>query len=280
MGARRARSAVSGRTGEPMLALECRPPDPRLSLRVTVVDVLARRGTIGWALLFGALALAGCRREQIPPAPQWDAGPVDAGGPDYTDTDGDGVCDRTELGRGTDPTLADTDMDGFPDGVELRLGFDGTRTDSPERDLFVYLNEGPLATADMPILVTVRGNGETYTGAFQSLSVSDPGMENAGFFYTGSTAVAANPMENVYDVVAEDQIIQRVVGRTQLFFDVAFQVPQMEELRGCKHAFPWRYNVKRDDGVLVFARRYFLVVTPNATRPETAAWCAPVGLCI
>ncbi len=234
-------------------------------------------------LLGGLLGLsfAGCGQGPIPLGAPWDAGTVDGGGgrPTNVDTDGDGVCDSTEVSRGTDPSNPDTDGDTFPDGVELRLGFNPTRTDSPDRSLLVYLPESPLGTSDMPITVSVRGSGETYIGGFQTLPFTDPGMETASTFYSSASAVAANPMQNVGEVLADQQRFVAVQGRTDLYYDVRFTVPQMEELRGCQHPFPWRYKVKRDDGTLIFLRRYVLIVTPAGQRPETAAWCAPVGSC-
>lgn len=226
-----------------------------------------------------ALALTGCPKS-IPPAPAWDSGAGDGGGLDYTDSDGDGACDRTELTRGTDPSRVDTDGDTFPDGVELRLGFDATRTDSPDRTLIVDLTEASLASSEMPIAVTVRGEGETFTGAFQVLPVADPWAEDAITFYAGSIAFGANPMANVFEVQTDAERFVRVLGRTQLVYVVRFAVTTGHETRGCQRVYPWRYIVKRDDGTTVFSRRYLLRVVPDGLRPESAPWCAPTGLCI
>ena len=223
-----------------------------------------------------ALAVAGCPK--LPPAPPL---PPDSGVPtdapvviDYTDTDGDGLCDRTELSRGTNPTVADTDGDGLTDRVEVDFGFQPTRTDSPDRELLVPIVEAPGREARLTILHTVRGEGASYTGAFQALSTA--GDLDASAFYRASLAFGASPRENVFEIIPEEERITGVFDRTQLIYEVFFEVPLTLESRGCIHAYPFRYNIKRDDGTLVFARRYVLVVSPEGVTD----WCPPQGLCI
>jgi hypothetical protein len=223
-----------------------------------------------------AMAVAGCPK--LPPAPPL---PPDGGAPndgpiviDYTDTDADGLCDRTELSRGTDPTVTDTDGDGLTDRVEVDFGFQPTRTDSPDRELLVPLAEAPGREVRLPIPHIVNGEGGTYTGAFQPLP--SPGDLDASTFYRASLAFGADPRGNVFEIEPEEQRISGVFDRTQLIYEVFFEVPLTLETRGCIHAYPWRYNIKRDDGTLVFARRYLLVVTPESVTD----WCAPQGLCI
>lgn len=46
------------------------------------------------------------------------------GGERVLDSDGDGLGDVDEQGRGSDPLLYDTDLDGIGDGVEVRMGMD------------------------------------------------------------------------------------------------------------------------------------------------------------
>lgn len=220
----------------------------------------------------GLCALAGCRNP-VQPIPQ-DGGP-DANVVVYTDSDGDGLCDQTELSRGTDPTIPDTDGDGVSDRVEIDFGFQPTRTDSPDRELLLYVSEAAGASIDVPIAHIVRADGESFTGAFQALPVIDAESASAMDFYSGSIAIAADPMQNVFQVVPEEERFDGVIGRTQLLYQVTFQSPAVEP-RGCMRAYPWRYNIKRNDGTLVFARRYLLVVVPDGP----AAWCAPVGGCI
>lgn len=222
------------------------------------------------------LTVAGCPK--LPPAPPL---PPDSGVPtdapvviDYTDTDGDGLCDRTELARGTNPEVPDTDGDGLTDRVEVDFGFNPTRTDSPDRELLVPIVEAPGREARLTIRHNVRGQGGSYTGAFQPLSTA--GDRDAGTFYRASFAFGASPRENVFEIVPERELITGVFERTDLLYEVFFEVPLSLESRGCIQAYPFRYNIKRDDGVLVFGRRYLLVVSPEGVTD----WCAPAGLCI
>jgi hypothetical protein len=54
-------------------------------------------------------------------------GPTD---PTAADTDGDGLTDGREVDIGTDPTVADTDDDGLTDGTEVTRGSDPTMADT------------------------------------------------------------------------------------------------------------------------------------------------------
>lgn len=223
-----------------------------------------------------ALALVGCRK--IPPAPPLppDAGAQSDGAPpiDFTDSDGDGLCDRTETSRGTNLAVADTDGDGLSDRIEIDLGFEPTRTDSPDRELLVPIEEAPGRTVRVPIAQVVNGSGDTYTGTFRSLA--SPGELDASAFYDDSLAFGADPRDNVFEIQPEAERIRGVVGRTQLVYEVFFEAPLSLEPRGCIHAYPWRYDIKRDDGRTLLTPRYMLVVTP----PGVTEWCAPQGSCI
>ncbi len=220
-----------------------------------------------------ALAAAGCR--QPSPIPTPDGGSSDANVIVYVDSDGDGLCDDTELARRTDPTRPDTDGDGFSDRVEVDFGYNPTRTDSPDRDIVVRTREAAGATIDVPVAYVARGEGQSFTGAFQAMPVLDAQGVTANDFYARSVAVGADPMHNVFEVVPEEERFDGVDGRTQLVFVVTFESPSTEP-RGCRRAYPFRYNVKRSDGTLVFSRRFLLVVEPEGE----AGWCPPVGTCI
>jgi hypothetical protein len=54
---------------------------------------------------------------------------------EVTDSDGDGLSDREEDERGTDPTNPDSDGDGYDDGVEVRDGTDPEDPSSVPEDL-------------------------------------------------------------------------------------------------------------------------------------------------
>lgn len=213
-----------------------------------------------------------------PPPPSPDASSRDAAVA-FRDTDGDGLCDSTELGRGTDPTVPDSDMDGLTDRTEVDFGYQPTRPDSPARDVLVFLSETEGATAQHLVTRTVRGEGENYTGAFEGLAVLDRLDLTAADFYVDSVAVAATPSENVFEVVPEEERFYGVLGRTLLAYEVRFafgdNVP-----RSCARAYPFRYQIKRSDGTLVYLGRFLLVVLPAGQRLDTTDWCVPEGGCI
>jgi hypothetical protein len=226
------------------------------------------------ALLLGA---TGCPRS-VPPAPNLDGGPGVDGDvrPPEPDTDGDGLCDGTEAGRGTDPLRPDTDGDLFDDRTEVDWGFNPLRTDSPARALLAVLDERAGAEASVSIRLTVRGQGQSYTGEFQESPSLDPEGLDARSFYVRSTAVGAVPMNNVFEVVPEEERFLGVVGTTDLVLQVDLAWDDGEP-RGCRRLHPFRYVVKRDDGTTVFSRRYFVVIVPE---DDDGTWCPPPGRCI
>lgn len=225
------------------------------------------RALVGAALL--GFLLSGC--PQGPPrVPSGDGGdPYD-----FRDTDGDGLCNSTEISWGTDPNTADTDGDGLPDRVEVELGYEPTRTDSPGSDLLVRVAEVAGMTR-VPIAHVVRGDGESFAGSFQTLPVSDPEGLDASSFYAGSLAFGAEPRDNVFQIVPEDELFAGVIGQTQLVFEAFFEVRPNPPPRGCSRAYPWRYNIKREDGTLLLARRYVLIV-----EAQGADFCRPAGVCL
>lgn len=228
-----------------------------------------------------SLALVGCPGSNTPPPPPpGDAGPViDGEVIDFTDTDGDGLCDRTELMWGTDPLLVDTDGDGLTDRVERDFGFAPLEPGSPERGDLIFMTETESGSVQLGIERIVRGEGETYTGGFEALPVDDLLDVDAGGLLEANLASGAIPRENVFEVRAEEAQIVGVFGRTQLVYETRFafgrNVPRL-----CARAYPWRYAIKRDDGVLVYLRRFLLVVLPQGRRIDTAEWCVPEGGCI
>lgn len=225
-----------------------------------------------------ALLLAGCPTSLRSPPPLDGGTPLwpDAGPPPALDSDGEGLCDMTERARGTNPFDLDTDGDGFDDRVEVDLGFDPTRTDSPDRDFLVWLTETPGSMAEVGIRVTVRGQGQSYAGAFQTVATLDPEGADARDFYQRSYAVGAIPADNAFDVQPDEERILGVIGTTNLVF--AVELGWQGAPRGCRRAYPWRYIVKRQDGTTLYARRYFVVIRPV---DDDGRWCSPPeGGCI
>lgn len=237
----------------------------------------ARAGAL--ASLALALSLGACDGEPPPPPPPGDAGAEDAEVPDpFVDTDGDGLCDSTELARGTDPLAIDTDDDGLTDRVEVDLGYQPTRPSSPEREALVFLTENERGGVQVPIERVVRGEGENYTGTFEPLPVSDRLDLTAGDFFTTALAVGAVPRENVFEIAPEEQRFYGVVGRTQLVFEVRFAFGD-NVARSCARAYPFRYQIKRSDGRLLYIGRFLLVVLPVGDRLDTTEWCVFDGRC-
>lgn len=216
-----------------------------------------------------------------PPPPPTDGGeptPPDSG-PSFLDSDGDGLCDDTEIMWGTDPMAADSDRDGLTDRAERDFGYAPLEADSPPRDILLFMEEREGGTAQFPIERVVRGEGETYTGAFEPLPVANRLDYDAATFLEAALAVGAVPAENVFEVRSEEQRFLGVFGRTQLVFELRFEFGSAIE-RSCVTAFPFRYQIKREDGVLVGFGRYLLVLLPSGERLDTAEWCVPDGDCI
>lgn len=233
------------------------------------------------AIAASASLLLGCPEvTDPPPSPNPDAQTEgDAGGVERIDTDGDGLCDDTELAWGTLVEEADSDGDGFNDRIERDLGFFPLLPDSPDRESLLFLTENEASSVQLSVVRTVRGLGESYLGGFTSLPTSDRLGVTARSFLQAAVAVGAMPDENVAEVVAEEQRFTGVVGRTQLFFEVRFGFGD-ELPRGCGRVFPFRYTVKRDDGTTFLNRRYLIVVTPRSQRLENIEWCVAEGGCI
>ena len=203
----------------------------------------------------------------------------DTGPPPRVDTDGDGVCDDTELVWGTDLMAPDTDGDGFTDGIERQFGYQPWAADSPARESLVFLSETEAASTTLAVTRIVRGEGETFSGAFSSEPVMDRLGLDARSFFDRALAVGAEPEENVFEVREDEERFVGVVGRTQLFYEVRFafgaNVP-----RSCARGYPFRYEIRRDDGINVLVARYLLVVLPPGQRLDTTEWCALEGPCI
>ncbi len=237
-----------------------------------------RRERARGAWVLALALLAACGDSTTPPPPE-DAGAADAPFVPTDDRDGDGLCDGTEIMRGTDPDVADTDLDGFPDYAEVLLGTNPSLNTSPDRETVFTLRERAEAAIDIPLQQSVFGNGEDYTGSFEALGTPDEAGETATDFYGGGRATFAEPPENVALIDVDEEAFRGVVGRTLLGFELRF-VRGASPTRGCIRAHLFRYNVKRSDGRLVGAQRNLLVVLPPSTSLETGEWCRPSSGCL
>jgi hypothetical protein len=215
-----------------------------------------------------AALLAGCPRSTAPSL--LDGGASDAR--DFTDTDDDGLCDPQEAALGTRSDDPDTDGDGFSDLAEVSLGFDAQRPGSPDRDLVVYLSETTGSTARVSTTFRVSGMGESFTGTFIPARQAFEDGGSAMDFYGGAAAVGATPSTSVFAI--EGETFERVIGRAVLVFSIDLESsgPRL----GCTRAYPFLYQVKRADGVIVGQRRFTLVVLAEGTEPGEAPWCGAV----
>lgn len=230
--------------------------------------------------LLALFALAACSESVSPPPPTLMDGDMPDGFMLPTgDTDGDGLCDDSEISRGTDPLVSDTDGDGFTDFVEVMFGTDPMLSSSPDRDTVFLLRENPESSVQIPISRRISGGGEDYVGAFESLGRPDLAGATAADFYAGSVALFADPAENAAIVDGDAETIFGVVGRTLLGYEVRMAFGSNLP-RSCIRAYQFRYNIKRSDGRLVGLERRLVVVLPTGDRLDSGEWCAPVGSCI
>jgi len=237
--------------------------------------VMARQLRLGWFAL--ALVVAGCGSSHPSPPPPTD-GAVPDSAPPSSDTDGDGLCDSSELMRGTDPLSADTDGDGFTDLAEVRFGTNPLVPTSPDRSTVFVLRETPDATVQVPVEVDVRAHGEDYTGGFMALGAAPETTSSAVDFFSGSVALFAVPVSDVGLIDTDGAAFRGVTGTTHLGYEVRFAFRGLP--RGCIRAYSFLYNVKRSDGRVVTSARDILVVMPLDQRLETGEWCTPPSGCL
>ena len=214
--------------------------------------------------------LVGC-----PTPPRMDAGLRDAVEP-VRDTDGDGLCDRTERERNLDLTNPDTDGDGFSDLAELQIYSDPLVIASPDRGTIVTLITDRLATNSTALSFTVRGEGGDYSGGFIARPRPFGMGEGAADFYLQTTAIGAAPLANVRGL--SGPTFQGVVGRTLLTYEVTFQYGGDATI-ACMTAYPFNYQSKLDDVGAVGTQARILLTAPRNMEPGTGTWCTPVGGC-
>ena len=157
------------------------------------------------AALAGVVVLAGCDDGATPvDGMRSDLGPTDQGtAPDLRpprglDTDGDGLCDDYERVFGLNPDDPDTDGDDFPDYWETVIrDLDPFDRSTPDLDRVAFVRETPRGATQVPVQLVVRGQGEDFTGAFESFQAVDEFGEDAGDYFAESVPVFAVPEENV-----------------------------------------------------------------------------------
>lgn len=229
--------------------------------------------------LLAAGSLAGCGGDaSLPRAGDVglrDGGRGDAGDPGTRDSDGDGLCDDTEVEAGSDPERSDSDGDGLPDMIELIYGFGLTDPRSPAEGQVVRLGAEPGAEASLTVRFTVDGDGGDYAGYFEDSAAPYDDGSSAGLYLQGSQALHAEPPEAVRVVEPERQLFRAVLGSTRLELVVRFRAGAEVDPESCARAYPFRYGIRRGN-LAVDSRRYLLVVAPADAAPEdfcTSASC-------
>ncbi len=217
------------------------------------------------------LAVAGCGNRGGP-----DAHVEMPDAPANLDTDGDGLCDFTELSRGTAVENADTDGDGFSDLVEIHLSSDPLMIDSPDRDDLVVLPTDRLATTSVSLTYSVRAEGGTYVGGFSARPPSLGDGTTAGEHFFRATAVTATPLSNV--ALIDGERFVGVVGRTLFTYQLDFEY-RGDALVECMRAYPFSYQVKLEDGNIVGLQNRVLLVAPRGMEPGSGAWCQTTTSC-
>jgi hypothetical protein len=219
-------------------------------------------------ILFG-LGLLACGDSTTPPPGDRD------GAVDVRDRDGDGLCNETEDARMTSADAADTDLDGWSDLWEILVATDPLDATRPDRAFVHVLRESSGATLAVPVEVEVSAAGEDYAGAFEAEAIQDPLGQTAASYFLEAVATFAAPNDNVAFVDAEGESFRAVVGRTLLGFELRFDFAG--ERADCARAYPFRYTVKRSDGIIVASRRLILVVVPEGGALGTTPWCVPTS---
>lgn len=216
------------------------------------------------------IALAGCGESNVPSPPNDGSLGEDALSSEG-DLDNDGLCDFTEIDNGLDPEDNDSDGDGFPDGIEAYYGYDPHRPAEPERPTVLGLAATPGTRASIAVEVNVRAGGEDYVGSFDAVPAA--GQLDAAHYFLGARALGAEPAENAAAIEGDLERFRGVVGDTALRFELDFAIP-LGDRGDCTAGYPFRYIVKRSDGVVVASRRFLLVAGDPGPLFEADGWCA------
>ncbi|MFN7699290.1 MAG: hypothetical protein ACK5U8_15425 [Deltaproteobacteria bacterium] len=197
--------------------------------------------------------------------------------PANLDSDGDGLCDLTELSRGTATENPDTDGDGFSDLVELLVVSDALMVDSPDRDQLVVLPTDRLATSSVSLTYAIRAEGGSFVGGFSARPLPLGDGTSANDHFLRATAVTATPLSSVSQIDGERFV--GVVGRTLLSYQIDFEY-RGDALVECMRVYPFGYQVKLEDGNIVGLQSRILLVAPRGMEPGNGVWCEVSASCL
>jgi hypothetical protein len=181
------------------------------------------------------------------------------------DTDGDGLCDDTEIEvLRSDPEDVDTDGDGFLDGFEYSQGTSPLSVTAPDPARVLTWSEAPSAHVESVFNVYFRGNGEGVFGAFYESPSGVDGVrgEDLGFVIE---ALAALPPSNAQDRVGERFL--SVLGQTRLSFRLSADWGEREPA-GCRRAYVLYPSAYAEGSGLIYLRGLYLDVRPS-TEPAS-----------
>lgn len=173
------------------------------------------------------------------------------------DTDGDGLCDDTEMVQfQTDPRSVDSDNDGFTDLFEFLSYTNPNRATDPNADNIIPWSERSGELADVVFSFNYRGNGESLFALFSETNPSIDGLRGEDLSLQ-LQAFSANPPANVNAMIA-DRFVS-VTGFTRLSYRFFGEWPAQAPLR-CRRAYTVIPNIYAEARGYVYGRRFFIDV--------------------
>jgi hypothetical protein len=204
------------------------------------------------------------------------------------DTDGDGLCDRTEQDFRTDPRAPDTDGDGLLDAFEVSAGTNPLAIRSPLASDRVRFVEGDDALATIEQVTEYQGAGEVLRALMQDRAAGVEGLRASELVEFTVEATTANPAAFVRAV--EGARFVGVLGRVVLQWRVTARpratVAALDggvgAALGCRRAYETSLVLKREGDDVVGARQIIVEFAPREGDAGSPAWprVSAEGLCL